>query len=331
MAEYVLRRFIYMLLMLAVVTLVAWVIIQLPPGDYLTMYIANLEVSGQRVEQHEIDALRRTYGLDQPQHIRYLRWVSRMTRGDFGRSIIWNRSVTAVIGDRLAMTVVLSISSLIFTYVVAISVGIYSAIRQYSPFDYTFTVLGFIGLATPNFLLALILMVAFNSLFGLNIGGLFSPEFRGAAWSFAKFIDMLKHLPVPIIVVGTAGTAGLIRVMRSMMLDELKKQYVVTARTKGLKESKLIFRYPVRVALNPIISTVGWVLPAIVSGETITALVLSLPTVGPLLFQALRQQDVYLAGTLVLFLCFLTIVGTFISDMLLIAIDPRIKLDKARV
>ena len=209
--------------------------------------------------------------------------------------------------------------------------SIYSATHQYSPADYTFTVVGFIGLATPNFMLALILMIAFNNLFGISIGGLFSPEYSTATWSLGKVWDLIKHLPVPVIVVGTAGTAGLIRVMRGMVLDEIRKQYVVTARAKGLGETKLLFKYPVRVALNPLISTVGWILPAIVSGSTITALVLNLPTVGPLMYGALLAEDTYLAGTIILFLCTLTITGTFISDILLAVTDPRIRFERAKV
>jgi len=253
-----------------------------------------------------------------------------MFRGDFGRSVQWSKSVISLVGERLLLTIVISLGATLFTYVVAISVGIYSATHQYSLFDYSVTIVGFVGLATPNFLLALVLMIVFNNAFGISIGGLFSPEYSTAPWSLGKVWDMIKHLPVPIIVLGTAGTAGVIRVMRGMLLDELRKQYVITARTKGLSEPRLLFRYPVRLALNPIVSTVGWVLPAIVSGDTITALVLSLPTVGPLLFRALLTEDMYLAGTIVMFLCFLTIIGMFVSDMILAAIDPRIRFEKAQ-
>ena len=330
MLDYVTRRFAYMLLMIAAMSLVAFIIIQLPPGDYLTMYVRQLEASGEILDESEIESLRRQYGLDQPQHVRYLKWVGGMFRGDFGRSVQWSKSVISLVGERLLLTIVISLGATLFTYVVAISVGIYSATHQYSLFDYSVTIVGFVGLATPNFLLALVLMIVFNNAFGISIGGLFSPEYSTAPWSLGKVWDMIKHLPVPIIVLGTAGTAGVIRVMRGMLLDELRKQYVITARTKGLSESRLLFRYPVRLALNPIVSTVGWVLPAIVSGDTITALVLSLPTVGPLLFRALLTEDMYLAGTIVMFLCFLTIIGMFVSDMILAAIDPRIRFEKAQ-
>ena len=330
MLDYVTRRFAYMLLMIAAMSLVAFIIIQLPPGDYLTMYVRQLEASGEILDESEIESLRRQYGLDQPQHVRYLKWVGGMFRGDFGRSVQWSKSVISLVGERLLLTIVISLGATLFTYVVAISVGIYSATHQYSLFDYSVTIVGFVGLATPNFLLALVLMIVFNNAFGISIGGLFSPEYSTAPWSLGKVWDMIKHLPVPIIVLGTAGTAGVIRVMRGMLLDELRKQYVITARTKGLSESRLLFRYPVRLALNPIVSTVGWVLPAIVSGDTITALVLSLPTVGPLLFRALLTEDMYLAGTIVMFLCFLTIIGMFVSDLILAAIDPRIRFEKAQ-
>ena len=330
MLDYVTRRFAYMLLMIAAMSLVAFIIIQLPPGDYLTMYVRQLEASGEILDESEIESLRRQYGLDQPQHVRYLKWVGGMFRGDFGRSVQWSKSVISLVGERLLLTIVISLGATLFTYVVAISVGIYSATHQYSLFDYSVTIVGFVGLATPNFLLALVLMIVFNNAFGISIGGLFSPEYSTAPWSLGKVWDMIKHLPVPIIVLGTAGTAGVIRVMRGMLLDELRKQYVITARTKGLSEPRLLFRYPVRLALNPIVSTVGWVLPAIVSGDTITALVLSLPTVGPLLFRALLTEDMYLAGTIVMFLCFLTIIGMFVSDMILAAIDPRIRFERAQ-
>lgn len=251
-----------------------------------------------------------------------------MLHGDFGRSFQWNEPVSKLIAARLPLTIVISLFTLIFTYVVAIPIGIYSATHQYSIGDYIFTVVGFIGLATPNFLLALVLMFIFYKYFGLSAGGLFSPHYQLAPWSVAKVIDMLKHLPIPVIVIGTAGTAGLIRVMRGCLLDELRKQYVITARAKGVAERVLLFKYPVRVAINPVISTIGWELPGIVSGETITAIVLSLPTTGPLLFRALMAQDMYLAGSTVMFLTSLTVIGTLLSDILLAWIDPRIRYEK---
>ncbi len=313
---------------LLLVSVVGFVIIQLPPGDYLSTYIANLRISGQAVDEADILAIEKQYGLNLPIYVQYLKWMWKMFHGDFGLSFEHSRPVSALIVERLPLTIILSLSALTFAYVVAIPIGIYSATHQYSIGDYAFTVAGFTGLAIPNFLLGLILMFLFYRYFGLSVGGLFSPDYMGAAWSLPKFVDMLKHLPVPIIVIGTAGTAGLIRVMRACLLDELKKQYVITARAKGISERTLLFKYPVRVAINPIVSTIGWTLPAIVSGETITAIVLALPTTGPLLFRALLSQDMYLAGSTVIFLAFLTVIGTFLSDLLLVYIDPRIRYEK---
>lgn len=328
MLFYVIRRFVYMVIILLVVSVVAFIIIQLPPGDYVTSLIMELQTSGQAVAEAEIAALKKQYGMDLPIYLQYFKWMWKMLHGDFGRSFGWNRPVSELLAERLPLTIMISLSTLIFAYAVAIPIGIYSAIRQYSLSDYIFTVIGFAGLAIPNFLLALILMFLFYKYFGLSMGGLFSREYMTAAWSVGKFIDMLKHLPIPVIVIGTAGTAGLIRVMRGCLLDELRKQYVITARAKGVRERTLLFKYPVRVAINPIISTIGWILPRIVSGETITAIVLSLPTTGPLLFQALLTQDMYLAGSTVMFLASLTVIGTFISDLLLVWIDPRIRYEK---
>ena len=328
MISYIARRFVYMLIMLAVMSLVAYVIIQLPPGDYVTMLISKLEATGMGADESQIVMLRRMYGLDLPPYLRYLKWVGNMLRGDFGRSMHWLRPVSELIGERLMLTVMLTVLTTAFSFIVAIPIGIYSATHQYSFGDYTFMVVGFAGLATPNFLLALMLMILFNNAFGVSIGGLFSSEYSAAPWSFGKVVDMLKHLPVPIIIVGTSGTAGLIRVFRGMLLDELRKHYVITARAKGLAERTILFRYPVRVALNPVVSTIGWLLPAIVSGNTIVALVLSLPTVGPLMYQALLVEDMFLAGTIVMFLSFLTIIGTFVSDFMLVVVDPRIRFER---
>jgi len=329
MLSYVIRRFFYMLVILLTVSIVAFIIIQLPPGDYLSSYIMQLKLSGQTIDETEISILKRQYGLDLPIYLQYFKWVWGMFHGDFGRSFQWNKPVSDLLAERLPLTVAISLFTLVFTYIVAIPIGIYSATHQYSVGDYAFTVVGFAGLATPNFLFALILMFMFYKYFGLSVGGLFSPEYQDAAWSVGRFIDMLKHLPIPIIVIGTAGTAGLIRVMRGCLLDELRKQYVITARAKGVGEMTLLFKYPVKVAINPIISTIGWTLPGIVSGETITAIVLNLPTTGPLLFSALTFQDMYLAGSTVMFQCFLTVIGTFISDVLLIWVDPRIRYERS--
>lgn len=322
------RRLSYMVVILLAVSVIAFIIIQLPPGDYLSSYIITLRSSGQLVDEAEIAALRKQYGLDLPIYGQYFVWMWKMLHGDLGRSFQWNKPVSDLIAERLALTIILSLFTLVFTYAVAIPIGIYSATHQYSAGDYTFTIAGFAGLATPNFLFALILMFMFYKYFGLSAGGLFSVEYARSAWSIAKFMDLLKHLPIPIIVIGTAGTAWLIRVMRSCLLDELQKQYVITARAKGVEERALLFKYPVRVAINPIISTIGWTLPQIVSGAVITAIVLGLPTTGPLLFRALMSQDMYLAGSTIMLLSFLTVVGTFISDLLLVWIDPRIRYEK---
>ena len=245
-----------------------------------------------------------------------------------GRSFEWDQPVSTLMAERLPLTIILSVATLFLTYLIAIPIGVYSALKQYSLFDYVFSTIGFIGLAIPNFMLALILLYLFFKYFGLSVGGLFSNEYATAPWSIGKVLDLISHLWVPMIVIGSAGTAGLIRVMRGSLLDELGKQYVVTARAKGVRERRLIFRYPVRIAINPIISTIGWQLPNIVSGETIVAIVLSLPTTGPLLFRALLSQDMYLAGSIVLLLGVLTLIGTFISDVLLLLVDPRISFEQ---
>ena len=330
MLAYIARRFLYMIVLLFFLCITTFVIIQLPPGDYLTTYIQRLQQSGERVDESEIASLKRQYGLDQPTYVQFLRWFTGMFQGRFGTSLQWQRPVAEIIGDRLTLTLLINVFAVGFTYTVAIAIGIYSATHQYSIGDHVVTTFGFIGLATPGFLLALIVMVFFHSVFGMSVGGLFSREFAQAPWSFAKFIDLLQHLPVPITVIAFGQTAGLIRVMRGTLMDELRKQYVITARTKGLTNKKVLFKYPVRVAMNPVVSTVGWVLPGLISGGTIVDIVLALPTVGPLLYYSLMSEDMYLAGTLVLFLGLLTIVGTFISDMLLMVVDPRIRFERSR-
>ena len=325
MVSYVIRRALYMAVVLVVVSVIAFLIIQLPPGDYLTVYAANQQALGRDVDQAELAAMGKLYGLDKPVHVQYFVWVWGLLRGNLGWSFNLKEKVGTLIADRLPFTVVLSLSSLIFAYVIAIPIGIYSATHQYSVGDFTFTFMGFVGLATPNFLLALIFMLLFNRWFGLNVGGLFSPEYVDAAWSWGKLVDLLKHLPIPVLVIGTAGTGYLVRVMRGSLLDELARQYVITARAKGVAEYTLLYKYPVRLSVNPIVSTVGWALAGIVSGETITAIVLGLETTGPLLFRALLAQDMYLAGSITLLLTFLVVIGTFISDVLLVMIDPRIR------
>jgi len=328
MLSYIIRRFLYMIVILLMVSVAAFIIIQLPPGDSLTSYIARLEAEGTRVGEERIVALKKQFDLDLPIYLQYFKWMRGVLHGDFGISFTWNKPVNELIGERLMLTITISLFSLVFTYLMAIPIGIYSATHQYSIGDYTFTVIGFAGLAIPNFLLALILMFLFYKYFGLSIGGLFSSRYLMAPWSIDKIVDMLKHLPVPVVVIGTAGAAGLIRIMRGCLLDELRKQYVITARAKGVAERTLLFKYPVRLAINPIISTIGWTLPAIVSGEVIVSIVLGLPTTGPLLFGALMSQDMYLAGSIIMFLGFLTVIGTLISDLLLAWIDPRIRYEK---
>ena len=326
MLNYIIRRIIILIPLLLIISIISFVIIQLPPGDFLTMHILQLQKAGTQVEEAEIARLTQQYGLDKPIYARYFMWIWKIIRyGDFGRSFQWDKPVSEVIGERIMLTMIISIITLIFTWVVAIPIGIYSATRQYSLFDHTFTFLGFIGLAIPNFLLALVLMWLSFAYLHIPVTGLFSSEYISAAWSIAKVGDMFKHVWIAVIVVGTAGTAGIIRVMRGCLLDELRKQYVITARAKGVSERKLLFKYPVRIAINPLISTIGWLLPQIISGMTITAIVLNLPTTGPILLGALRMQDMYLAGSFILILSTLTVIGTLISDLLLAWLDPRIR------
>lgn len=326
MLQFVLRRTFYMIPTLFAISIVAFIIIQLPPGDYLTTLVASMAAQGEDIDPAALEALRSRYGLGQPVYVQYFKWMSNiLLRGDFGQSFAWNMPVSTLIWSRLTLTIVLSLASLLFVWIVAFPVGIYSAVRQYSIGDYIATFLGFIGLATPNFLLALILMYIAFKYFNQSVGGLFSPEYVDAPWSWARVMDLFAHLWIPIIIIGTAGTASLIRVMRANLLDELRKPYVVTARAKGLPEWKLILKYPVRVALNPFVSTVGWVLPSLVAGETIVAIVLSLPTTGPYLLRSLMSQDMYLAGAFILMLSVLTVIGTLVSDLLLAWLDPRIR------
>ena len=326
MGTYILRRILYMIPVLLAVSILSFLIIQLPPGDYLTTKIAELQLEqGSRASEAEIAALRTQYGLDRPYHQQYLLWMWGLLHGDMGRSFMYNRPVSSLIGERLALTMMISICSILLTWAIAFPVGIYSATHQYSFLDYFFTFLGFIGISVPAFLIALLLMYAVYAVSGETISGLFSPEYAVLPWSFGKMIDLFKHIWLPALIVGVAGTAGTIRVLRGCLLDELRKQYVITARAKGLSERWLIFKYPVRLAINPMISTIGWLLPAIVSGSAIVAIVLNLPTTGPLLLEALRMQDMYLAGSFIMMLCTLTVIGTLISDILLAWSDPRIR------
>ena len=312
------------------ISIVAFAVIQLPPGDYLDTMVAQLSEMGEDMPQAEIEMLSERYGLDRPMHEQYLRWIwGIVSRGDFGMSFTWGVPVEQLIWSRLALTFALSLATTLFIWVVAIPIGIFSALKQYSVGDYIATTIGFLGLATPNFLLALVFMYIAFDVFGQTVGGLFSDQFVDAPWSLAKFVDMLKHLWIPVIVLGTAGTAGLIRQMRANLLDELKKPYVVTARSKGLKERTVIWRYPVRIALNFFVSAQANILVSLVSGATIVSIVLSLPTTGPLLMRSLLSQDMYLAGTFILLLSVLNVISTLLSDFALAALDPRIRYTKA--
>jgi peptide/nickel transport system permease protein len=324
---YIVRRFLLAILTVAAISVLSFIVIHLAPGDYVSAYIAQASSSGSIVSEAEAQAMRIQYGLDQPLHIQYIRWISLMSQGNFGMALEWGRPVMEVIGDRLNLTIVISIAAIIFTWAMALPIGIYSAVRQYSIGDYIFTFIGFIGLAVPGFMLALVIMYLGFVYFNSNIGGLFSAQYAEAPWSIEKVWDLMAHLPVPAIVLGLSGTAQMIRIMRANLLDELRKPYVVTARAKGLTERRVILKYPVRVALNPFASTIGYLLPYVVSGSIIVSLVLSLPTVGPLLLKSLIAHDMFLAGTIILMLGVMTVIGTFLSDLILMWIDPRIRVE----
>lgn len=328
MLAYIIRRAALAIVTLFAISILSFAIIQLPPGDFGTTYIASMSAGGASVSEGDIQAMREQYGLDKPMTVQFVRWIGQMLQGNFGMAMEWNRPVKDVIGDRLMLTVVVSLAAIIFTWALALPIGIYSAVRRYSIGDYIFTFIGFIGLAVPGFMLALIVLYVGFRYFDANVGGLFSPDLADAPWNWVKVKDMLNHLPIPAVVLGLSGTAQMIRIMRSNLLDELRKPYVMTARARGLSEMRVIMKYPVRVALNPFVSTIGYLLPYIVSGSIIISLVLSLPTVGPLLLKALVAQDMFLAGTIVLLLGVMTVIGTFISDLLLMWVDPRIRLER---
>jgi peptide/nickel transport system permease protein len=330
MLAYLGRRLVQAVLTVWAVSVLAFVIIELPPGDYITTYIATLSSSGSVISEQEAEALREQYGLNKPLYIRYVLWLKTVLSGNLGVSLEWQKPVTEVIGDRLALTMVVSVAAIVLTWGLALPIGIYSAVRKYSIGDYLATFIGFAGLAVPNFLLALVLMYLGFTLFDADIGGLFSDEYADAPWSPAKVWDLMKHMLLPAFILGLGGTAQLIRIMRANLLDELGRPYVMTARARGLPESRVVLKYPVRVALNPFASTVGYLLPYVVSGSIIVSVVLSLPTVGPVLWRALTAQDMFLAGAIVLLLGVLTVVGTFLSDLLLMWIDPRIRLEGDR-
>jgi peptide/nickel transport system permease protein len=327
MMRYIAQRLLLLPFLMLVYSFVIFVIIQAPPGDFLTSYVAQLSASGTSISSEMMQAMRHQYGLDQPFIVQYFRWLMNLLHGDMGLSLEYQRPNIDLIGEQLGLTVALALMSFVLTWLIAIPVGIYSATHQRSVLDHVFTVINYIGVATPNFMLALILMWIAFAYFGVSVTGLFSPEYVDAPWSLARVGDLLTHMLLPAIVLGIAGTARLTRIMRANLLDELNKPYVVTARAKGMRELRLVLRYPVRLAMNPLISTIGWYLPALFSGSLIVATVMNLPNIGPLLLRALINQDMYLAGGILLIYSFLTIVGTLLSDVLLAVMDPRIRME----
>ncbi len=317
MLRFSIRRILMMIPTLFVISIIVFVIIQLPPGDIVTSRIQELQQQGQEISQEQIEALRARFNLDAPIHIQYFKWIGGIFRGDLGYSMMFDQPVSSLIWERLGYTTLIAILCMLFTWVVAFPIGIFSALRQYTLGDYFFTVLAFLGLSIPNFMLALLIMYVGSEYLGMQeVGGLFSLEFMNAPWSLDRIVNLLKNIWIPVVVVGVAGTAGLMRIMRANLLDELQKPYVITARAKGVSPAKLILKYPVRIAINPFVSTIGWMLPAMFSGEVIVASVLALPTTGPLLLHSLLNQDMYLAGSFILILSALTVFGTLLSDIL---------------
>lgn len=326
MLGYIIKRTLYMVPTLVLISMVVFVLIELPPGDYFESYVAQLLASGESVDMQKIEFLRQQYGFDLPPYERYFKWVFGMLQGDFGYSFEYQLPVSVVIGDRLWFTIFITFLTIIFTWIIAFPIGIYSAIRQYSWGDYGLTFIGLLGLATPNFLLALVLMYLAKEYFGTSIGGLYDPQFIDQPMSWAKFLSVLEHIWIPVIVIGTAGTAGMIRRLRANLLDELRKPYVTTARAKGMPEFRALMKYPFRMSLNFFIADIGGILPQVISGAELVAIVLSLQTTGPLLISALQSQDMYLAGSFLMLLAFLTVIGVLISDIALAILDPRIRL-----
>jgi peptide/nickel transport system permease protein len=328
MAQYILKRLLLLPLLLFIFSIIAFALIQAPPGDFITSYIAELAASGSAVEQAQIDALRAQYGLDQPMYIQYFKWVGNVLQGDLGVSLDWRKSNVELISERLVLTVMLGAFTFLITWCIAIPIGIYSATHQYSFLDYFFTVFNYMGLATPSFMTALIVMWVAFKYFGASVTGLFSPEYVDAPWSWDRLVDLFKHLWLPALILALDGTARLARIMRANLLDELKKPYMEMARAKGMSEWRLVMKYPVRLAFNPLVSTIGWYLPLLFSGSLIVATVLNLPTIGPLLLRALIVQDMFLAGAIILVYCMLAIIGTIVSDILLAWLDPRIRMEE---
>ena len=326
MSQFIFRRLLFFVPMMFLMSVVAFGIIVAPPGDFVSDYVARLETDGSPLSLQERDAIRIEYGLDQPVYVQYWKWIRGVVYWDLGFSLAFQRPVTELVNDRLLMTVVLGLFTIVFTWTMAIPIGIISAVKQYSVIDYFFTFLSYLGVGTPNFMLALLLMYGALALFNWSVLGLFSYEYVDAPWSFGRFVDMLKHIWLPMVILGTAGTARFTRVVRANLLDEMSKPYVETARAKGLPEWKVVLKYPARIALNPFVSTAGWSLPELFSGSLIVATVMSLPTVGPLLLEALLAQDMYTAGSIILILTGLTVIGTLLSDILLAWMDPRIRI-----
>lgn len=325
MINYILRRLLYMIPTLLIVSIISFIVMEAPPGDFVTTLIIQMEERGNRIDQETVSALRARYGVDKPLYTRYFKWITNLMQGNLGVSMQWNKPVMELIMQRLPWSVLISGLAFLIVYAIGIPIGVLSATRQYSLADYLFTFIGFIGICIPPFLLALLILFIYFANTGQVIVGLFSQEFQGAAWSWAKLADLLKHVWVPALIVGTAGTAGLIRVVRANMLDELQKPYVQAAKSRGLSRRRVIYKYPFRIALNPIVSTIGWQLPRLVEGELLASIVLGIPTLSPIFLQALLQQDMYMAGSIVFILTLLTLVGTLISDLLLAWVDPRIR------
>lgn len=332
MKAFIIRRIILIIPLLFIISIISFIVILLPPGSYVETYVENLEQTGFLMDESQIKAIYKQYGLDRPAVVQYILWMSNfLLTGEMGRSFIYQKPVTAVIMERLPMSMAVTLISLAVTWLLAVPIGIYSALRQYSVGDYIATIIGFVGLALPNFLLALALTYLVFAKTGHAVTGLFSIEYKDAPWTIAKLIDLLGNIWLPILVIASAGTASLVRILRATLLDEKNKQYVTTARAKGLPEHKLILKYPVRVAINPLISTIGWTLPLIVSGEIIVSQTLGLETLGPVLLSAAMGEDMFLVGSIVMILSSLTVIGTLISDILLAWIDPRIRFDKVSI
>jgi peptide/nickel transport system permease protein len=330
MLGYLVHRILIMIPTLIAISMLTFIIIHLPPGDYFSTYIAELQSQGEGANLAKIAFLKKQYGFDLPLWEQYLYWAVGLLHGDMGYSFLYDLPVNKVVGDRLLLTFVVSFTTILFTYIVAFPIGIYSATHQYALSDYLLTFLGFLGLATPSFLFALVLIYLAHVYLGISVGGLMDPVYLDKPWSWPKAFSVFAHIWIPVVVIGTAGTAAMIRRLRANLLDELQKQYVVTARAKGLHPLKVLFKYPLRMALNPFISDIGSLLPHVISGAAVVSIVMSLPTTGPMLLEALRSQDMYLAGSFLMFMAFLTVIGVFLSDLALAVLDPRIRLQAGR-